>query len=163
MKHLILALTLTVVSFNTFAQSGVSVACLGQVTKNDKLFEVDSVVTYNAEELAKASGYVFIDTDWNSELHLFMGGYIHPAKKGHFVGDAVTMFLDLKTTGISKTSMTKPSFRIAQKYSEVEATEFSLKGSWSAKDNKDSFEVENSIDEDDVVIKYDLACTLSNI
>jgi hypothetical protein len=163
MKYYVLAIAVAVISLNAFAQSKSSaqINCKGYVTKNDNLFEVNSTVTYSTEELAKASGYVFIDTDWNSELHLFISGFIHADKNSDLVGDAVTMLLDLKTTGIAASSKTKPSYRVAQKYTEIISTEFKLKGSWSSEDHKESFEIVKSFDEPEVIINYDINCKIT--
>lgn len=143
-------------------KNGTNVTCTGYVTKNDKLFEVNSNKFYSFEEISKGYGYVFVDTDWKSEMHLYMGGYIHPATvNGNVenVGQGVTMTLDMGTTSAAKGSMTRPTFRVAQVYTEVSSQKFSLRGEWSSLDERESF----IVDDAEVRIKYDVTCTLNKI
>ena len=165
MKHLLslMILSLSLISAaEANYKNGTNVVCTGYVAKDDKYFEVNSTKFYSFDEISKGHGYVFVDTDWKSEMHLYMGGYIHPATVNGTivnVGQAVTMTLDLRTTSPAKGSVTRPSFRVAQAYTEVSSQVFALKGEWSSYDDREKF----LVDDIEVKIKYDVTCSLNKI
>lgn len=165
MKHFLASMILSLslmVSAEASYKNGTNVVCTGYVAKDDKFFEVNTTKFYSFDEISKGQGQVFVDTDWKSEMHLFMGGYIHPATVDGSVinvGQAVTMSLDLRTTSPFKGSLVRPTFRIAQTYTEVSSQVFSLRGEWSSNQEREKFLVEDN----EVKIKYDVSCTLNKI